>query len=65
MLSVLGIYKPPSSSLQKFKEELFRYISACNVKYPKVFVGDFNINVHASLDHSFLQEMQQKFHLSL
>ena len=63
VLSVLGIYRPPSSSLQKFKEELFRHISACHVKSPKVIVGDFNINVHARLSHSFLQEIQQKFNL--
>ena len=63
MLCVLGLYRPPSSSLQKFKEELFRYISACGIQSKKVIVGDFNINVHGSLCHSFLQEMQQKFHL--
>ena len=29
----------------------------------KVVVGDFNINVKKDVSHSFLQEMQEKFHL--
>ena len=29
----------------------------------KVIVGDFNINVKKDVNHSFLQEMQEKFHL--
>ena len=63
MLSILGIYRPPTANIQKFKEELFRYITACNVQSLKVIVGDFNINVKRDLNHSFLQEMQQKFNL--
>ena len=63
MLSVLGIYRPPTTNLQKFKEELFQYITACNVQSPKVIVGDFNINVKKNVNHSFLQEMQQRFNL--
>ena len=63
MLSVLGIYRPPATNLQRFKEELFQYITACNVQSTKVIVGDFNINVKKDVSHSFLQEMQEKFHL--
>ena len=29
----------------------------------KVIVGDFNIIVRKDVNHSFLQEMQEKFHL--
>ena len=54
MLSVLGIYRPPTTNLQKFKEELFQYITACNVQSQKVIVGDFNINVKKNVNHSFL-----------
>ena len=63
MLSILGIYRPPATNLQKFKEELFQYVTACNVQSSKVIVGDFNINVKKDVSHSFLQEMQEKFHL--
>ena len=63
MLSILGIYRPPATNLQKFKEELFQYVTACNVQSSKVIVGDFNINVKKDVSHSFLQEMQKKFHL--
>ena len=62
-LTVLGIYRPPSGNLRNFKEELFRHITACDVPSPKVIVGDFNINVNTDVNHSFIQEMQQKFHL--
>ena len=63
VLSILGIYRPPTTNIQKFKEELFQYITTCNVESPKVIVGDFNINVNRDVNHSFLQEMQQKFNL--
>ena len=62
-MSVLGIYRPPTTNIQKFKEELFQYITACNLQSPKVIVGDFNINVKTDVNHSFVQEMQQKFNL--
>ena len=64
VLSVFGIYRPPSSSLQHFKEELFRCITACNPQSPKIILGDFNIDVKKNINHSFLQEMQQRFHLT-
>ena len=63
VLSVLGIYRPPTTNIQKFKEELFQYITACNLQSPKVIVGDFNINVKTDVNHSFVREMQQKFNL--
>ena len=59
VLSILGIYRPPTTNIHKFKEELFKYITACNVESPKVIVGDFNINIKRNVNHSFLQEMQQ------
>ena len=65
VLSILGIYRPPTTNIQKFKEELFQYIPACNVQSLKVIVGDFNINVKRDVNHSFLREMQQKFNLKL
>ena len=64
LLSVFGIYRPPSSSLQHFKEELFRCITACNLQSPKIILGDFNIDIKKNINHSFLQEMQQRFHLT-
>ena len=64
LLSVFGIYRPPSSSLQHFKEELFRCITACNVQSPKIILGDFNIDIKKNINHSFLQEMQQRLHLT-
>ena len=63
VLSVFGIYRPPSSNLQHFKKELFDCISASNVHSPKIIVGDFNIDVKKNSNRLFLQEMQQKFHL--
>ena len=63
VLSILGIYRPPTTNIQKFKKELFQYITAYNVESPKVIVGDFNINVKKDVNHSFLREMQQKFNL--
>ena len=64
VLSVFRIYKPLSSSLQHFKKELFRHICACDVQCPKVIVGDFNIDVKKDINCLFLQEIQQKFHLT-
>ena len=46
------------------KEELFRYITACNLQSPKIILGDFNIDIKKNINHSFLQEMQQRFHLT-
>ena len=63
VLSILGIYRPPTANIQKFKEELFQYMTACNVHSLKVIVGDFNINVKRDVNHSFLREIQQKFNL--
>ena len=40
VLSVLGIYRPPTTNMEKFKEELFQCITACNVQSPKV-IGRF------------------------
>ena len=54
VLSVLGIYRPPTTNIQKFKEELFQYITACNLQSPKVIVGAFNINVRTDVNHSFV-----------
>ena len=54
VLSILSIHRPPTTNIQKFKEELFQYITACNVKSPKVIVGDFNINIKRDVNHSFL-----------
>ena len=63
VLSIFGIYRPPTSSIQKFKEELFKYITAYNLQSPKVIVGDFNIDVKRDVNHSFVREMQHKFNL--
>ena len=54
VLSILGIYRPPTTNIQKFKEELFQYITACNIESPKVIMGDFNIDVKRDVNHSFL-----------
>ena len=54
VLSILGIYRPPTTKIQKFREELFQYITACNLQSPKVIVGDFNINVKKDVNHSFI-----------
>ena len=62
VLSIFGIYRPPSSSKQSFKQELFRHIASCDVQSPKIVVGDFNID--AKKEISLLQDMQQKFCLT-
>ena len=62
MLSIFGIYRPPSSIKQDFKKELFRHIASCNVHYPKILAGDFNIDVKK--DMNLLQEMEQNFNLA-
>ena len=63
VLTILGIYRPPSGNFTNFKEELFRHITACDVQSTKIIVGDFNINVNTDANNSFIQQMQQKFHL--
>ena len=61
VLTIFGIYRPPSSNKEHFKEELCRCINACDAHSPKIIVGDFNIDTKK--DSEFLKKMQTELHL--
>ena len=63
-LFVLGIYRPPSSSVSMFKKELFCHIETYDYDSPKIILGDFNINVEQEVNHSFLIEMKVRYNLT-
>ena len=60
---IIGIYRPPSTSLLMFKEQLYRYINKYDQKSPIVILGDFNMNIQENSHHSFLMEMKSKYNL--
>ena len=63
LIHIVGIYRPPSTSLLMFKEQLYRYINKYDQKSPIVILGDFNMNIQENSHHSFLMEMKSKYNL--
>ena len=62
-LHIVGIYRPPITSVSMFKRQLYQHIDKFDAESPKVILGDFNMNIQNDTHNSFLLEMKSKYNL--
>ena len=64
-LQLMGLYKPPTTSLQQFKHELdtVLYSSDVDVCLPLILLGDCNIDILRDNHQTFLIYMHNKYKL--
>ena len=63
MCHVIGIYKPPATSLERLMTELQNFISSLRSDHSVIVIGDFNINVTEVAGQQLLSNMKQIFNM--
>jgi hypothetical protein len=63
-LQIVGIYKPPTTTLSQFKQQLHDMLMETDLDLPLILLGDCNLDVQ-SPDHPdhFVQYMMQQYNL--
>ena len=63
MCHVIGIYKPPATSLEQLMTELQNFISSLRSDHSVIVIGDFNIDVTEVAGQQLLSNMKQIFNM--